>query len=45
MIGLVFADEGEAKTMYKKVSNRKQTAGGLSFISLALFLTPHSFLL
>jgi hypothetical protein len=27
MIGLVFADESEAKGMYKKVMNRKQASG------------------
>jgi hypothetical protein len=27
MIGLVFADESEAKIMYKKVSGRKQPSG------------------
>ncbi|KAJ3475820.1 hypothetical protein NLI96_g11579 [Meripilus lineatus] len=28
MIGVVFADEGEAKTFYKKVSKRKADSGG-----------------
>ncbi|KIM19985.1 hypothetical protein M408DRAFT_277228 [Serendipita vermifera MAFF 305830] len=27
MIGLVFADESEARTMYKKVTSRKQSSG------------------
>lgn len=32
MIGVVFADEGEAKTFYKKVSKRKADSGVYFFL-------------
>lgn len=38
MIGIVFADESEAKTVFKKVTNRKETKG--IFVS-RMFLTSH----